>query len=525
LHDGDARRTYALSGGVPVFLAHRNGHYVSRFSPIPPLLALPVYLVPALRGIDPASPAVPRLERISACLLTTLSVLFLYLALREVTSGGWVVAISAAYAFGTSALSVTSRNLWEHTAGQVFLSLLLLLLAKGQVVGRLPYPALAGFAAGAAIASRLTDVLLVLPLAWYVFRHHPESRLRFVLGALGPAAFLLGYNAYYFGAVYASGHDISIAPGYWQTPILVGFAAIMLSPSRGLLVYSPVLGLGLVGLLAGARAGPALMRYLGAGVLATLLVYSRWGPWWGGWVWGPRLLADLTPILAFALHRLPLDAPRAWLKPAFGSLAAASIAVHTLGAFSYDTRWDEHPNVDFHPERLWSWRDGQLVYEARRALDATRRLLDARALSVGRSPNSLDAPEGLRARYEVSRPPRVVAAGDFLPVRLTVTNTGTSAWLARSKDYRGAVRLGWRWWQGATSLGEPGAREDLRFVVWPGQSYELEAWCRAPAEPGSYVLELELVSENVTWFHSRGVSPVRLEVIVVGAGGGGPGPY
>jgi hypothetical protein len=514
LHDATARGRYALDSGVPGFLAYRRGHYVSRFSPVPAILATPVYLLPVLAGIDPASPALPHLERISASLLTALSVLFLYWAAREVATPGWALAIAAIYAFGTSSFSISSRYLTEHTASQVFLSLLLLLMVKGSAAGRLPHPEAAGLAAGAAVASRLMDVLVVVPLGWHVLRRHPESRLRFVLGGLLPAALLLAYNAHYFGAVYATGHDAAASSAYWGTPVLWGLAGILVSPSRGLLVYSPVLGLGLVGLLASVRRGPPLMRSLGAGVLATLLVYSRWGPWWGGWVWGPRLLADLTPILSFALHRLPVAAPGAWLKPSLGLLAAVSIAVHALGAFSYDARWDEHPNVDFHPDRLWSWRDGQLVYQARQALGTMRRRLDTGDLSVGRSPNSLDAPEGLRARYELTRASRVVAAGDFLPVRLTVTNTGTSAWLARTEDHRGAVRLGWRWLRGAKSLGEPGAREDLRSVVWPGQSYELEAWCRAPAEPGPYVLELELVSERVTWFSQRGVPPVTVDVSV-----------
>src|SRR6185295_16001900 len=44
------------------------------------------------------------------------------------------------------------------------------------------------------------------------------------------------------------------------------------------------------------------LRGIALGALLVLGVYSRWWEWWGGACYGPRMLADLTPLLAYAIH-------------------------------------------------------------------------------------------------------------------------------------------------------------------------------------------------------------------------------
>jgi hypothetical protein len=50
--------------------------------------------------------------------------------------------------------------------------------------------------------------------------------------------------------------------------------------------------------------------------------------------------------------------------------------------------------------------------------------------------------------------------------------------------------------------------------VWPGESVELTLRLRAPAEPGRYVLEFDMVSEHLSWFEDLGSPTVRREFVV-----------
>jgi hypothetical protein len=54
-------------------------------------------------------------------------------------------------------------------------------------------------------------------------------------------------------------------------------------------------------------------------------------------------------------------------------------------------------------------------------------------------------------------------------------------------------------------------------VVGPGESRELEIRLRAPAAPGRYVLQIDMVDELVHWFSDMGWPGILLDIEVVDA--------
>jgi len=286
-------------------------------------------------------------------------------------------------------------------------------------------------------------------------------------------------------------------------------SGVLLSPGRGLLIYSPIFLLSVLGIgLAWRRNGDTLLRYLSVGVLFTILFYGKWRVWWGGWTYGPRILADLTPILALLLYPLKDLLKRSrGLKAVFIIFAVWSIAAHSIGAFWDDGEWNRSPNVDRFPQRLWSWSDNQLVNPLREAF--SRGVIALR-------PTSQTAPELLSASYRMNLPPSVTtAAVKPIGLSLEATNVGQAVWLASSPSDKGVVRLGWRWLKGGQLIPEAAeGREGLRHDVFPRQSYEFHFSIDPPQQPGTYLLEIGLVNEHVRWFSALGVPPIRLTVRV-----------
>jgi hypothetical protein len=352
---------YSFGEGKPYYLQIRNGHYLSRKPPGPALLAVPVYAVPVLLGISADSPWVPRLEKISATLITASSVLLLFWALRLVVAEKWALAIAIVYAFGTSSFSVSSQAMWQHGPSQFFLALSLYLLVKGITDPRyLPY---AGFALSAAAAMRETDALLALPIGLYVIHQHRRVLLRFLLFAMPPALLTLIYNRVYQGSISGFGAE---NPVFWSTPLSTGLGGLLFSPSRGLFIYSPIIVLSLWGIYLGWRTGNWLLRYLSIGPVLVVLLYSKWLMWWGGYCYGPRMLADLFPILCFFLYPVAQKIEgRYLLMGAFVGVGLLSIWFHALGAYWDDGRWNVYPDVNVYQYRLWSWRDSPIVYYSR----------------------------------------------------------------------------------------------------------------------------------------------------------------
>ena len=509
LYDESARRMFPMLDGVPYFLHYRGGHYRSAYSPAPAVVALPVYAWPVLAGVS-VDPWAPRLEKLAATLMVALSVLCLFWALTDVAGTRWALGIAAIYAFGTSSWSVSSQALWQHGPSQLFLALLLLCLVRGRHDER--WLAYGAFAAGAAAVMRSTDALVAVPVfAWVLYRR-PRLALRVAAFALPPVAALVLYNVWCFGSLAGSGGSTT-APAwafFSRTPSLEGLVGILASPGRGLFVYSPVLVFSVAGLLLGLRRAPTLLAPLALGVLMVIVAVGQWFRWWGGHTWGPRLLADLTPILCFFLYPLTpvLDRHRV-LKAVFVLLAVLSVAAHGLGAFSYDWRWDALVDVDRRSSALWSWKASPLVFYGRVVASVAERSLGTAARG---EPTSADSPTRLAASYESAPIAPEAFVGETLDVPFRARNTGAAVWLVSAPGDRGTVRLGWRWSRNGVTL--PEGRAPLEVDVRPGRLARFVARVAVPPAPGDYTLTLDLVSESVTWFVDQGQRPVTAAVKV-----------
>src|SRR5215203_54464 len=86
--------TFLYEPKVPYFLKVHDGHVISIYPPWVSVLALPVYVGPAILGIDATSYLMEDLEKRAAMLITAVSVVVLYFALRRVTlpKNAWFIS-------------------------------------------------------------------------------------------------------------------------------------------------------------------------------------------------------------------------------------------------------------------------------------------------------------------------------------------------------------------------------------------------------------------------------------------------
>lgn len=73
---------------------------------------------------------------------------------------------------------------------------------------------------------------------------------------------------------------------------------VLFSPANGLLLYSPVLILGIIGLFIWKNT---LRWYFFFAVLVQLLIVSSWSTWWQGASYGGRMFVSSLPIFSFGL--------------------------------------------------------------------------------------------------------------------------------------------------------------------------------------------------------------------------------
>jgi hypothetical protein len=95
---------------------------------------------------------------------------------------------------------------------------------------------------------------------------------------------------------------------------------------------------------------------------------------------------------------------------------------------------------------------------------------------------------------------------------VAVTNTSELEWASQGLH---EVSLCNRW-QTSDGARWGDAQTILPCRVASGDSVDLLLTVKAPAEPGSYVMELDLVQSGVAWFADKGSQPAHVHVDVRG---------
>lgn len=127
-------------------------------------------------------------------------------------------------------------------------------------------------------------------------------------------------------------------------------------------------------------------------------------------------------------------------------------------------------------------------------------------------------PSGFNARIRMDKVSSTVQAGSQLEVAAQVTNLSDVAWPTTwAPNGRYLIRLGNHWLdaRGRTILNDDG-RTAVPREVKPGEVVDMLLTVRVPAENGTYLLELDMVQEQVAWFQSRGSATARARVNVKG---------
>ncbi|MGH9222387.1 MAG: hypothetical protein ACRD2W_00970 [Acidimicrobiales bacterium] len=370
----------------------RRGHSFDGYPWAVSLLLVPAVLaVGGLHAVGALSRSATDLVRddamglpqlLTASVVTAAVALVLYFLAYERLTGDerrrrrLAVVIALGFATATAAWSTASRALWQHGPSMLLLSVALLLAVRadrrsdGTPAGAAPWFAMGAVLAAANTVRPTNAAPAALFGIWLLVRHRHRRRLvPFLGGALAVAGPWFVVNAASFGTplpYYSS-------PGerlFWHESFGEAAAANLVSPARGLLIFSPVIVLlaaaGLV-LRFRRREGGLLDAVAVGSVVAQLLIVSASKEaWWAGHSFGPRFMSDVLPFLAY-LAIPAVDAVAAQrrlvLRVATVATLAWSVLVNAQGAYLRASNcWNVVPkDINADPHRVWSVSDPQVV--------------------------------------------------------------------------------------------------------------------------------------------------------------------
>jgi len=364
---------------LPYYLQYVRGHHMSTYPVMPAILSVPVYAVPVLLGLtDGASSGIgfsrteivgTLLSKISASAVVALSVGVLYLTLRRLTSKRGAFWIASLYAFATSSWSVSSQGLWQSSMSQPLLALTLYFFVNAREDAR--KVVYGGIPLALSVACRPTNAIFAVVFFVYVLRYYRAQLRNFLLFPVILGALVLTYNFYYFGSLVG---PYSNRMGQFTYPQLDALLGLLISPSRGLLVYSPFLIFASVGMaLTFFHGRDHLLRHTSIASILIMFLYSSWSQWDGAFSYSYRFLVDLLPALCLSLATTwNWIVAHWWTKSLFVASAVFSVFVQLIGSFFYPCGWFETPTrANSHRERFWDWKDPEFL----RCLHAGRWIL------------------------------------------------------------------------------------------------------------------------------------------------------
>ena len=361
---------------------HLNGHIYSFYPIGTPLMAAPVvYLLdhlPLFNGANlsaflasrPPGIDVWQVEKFVASTIVALNAMVVFALALQYLNVFKSVILTVIFALATPAWSTASRGLWQHGPTMLCLSiaLYLVVLAKRK-------PALSPLVAlplALSYVVRPTNIVSIAVFTLFIFMVHRRYFWQYVLCLIifFTPFFIYNYSVYK-----------QVLPSYYMPQLLgnlnpIALVGTLISPSRGLVIFSPILLLSFYSAFrrithAGKLSFQEIDIYLVGILILHWLVISASPAWYGGWSVGPRYFTDMVPYLTFFLIPvLEISTPSSENRvihkigiPVFICLAAFSIFVHYRCSTNIGpTQWNGIPNdIDSNQYRLWDWTDIQFL--------------------------------------------------------------------------------------------------------------------------------------------------------------------
>jgi hypothetical protein len=307
------------------------------------------------------------MQAILATLLCALAVWVFYETASFLLPLGWSLAIALSAAFGTQIWSDASRTLWPQTWYLLLMALAISILMSGR-----GGPVLLGTILAWACFARPGAAVIVGAITGYVLiKDGPAYFLRYAAAGAAWSISFVGMMMYFEGVPFAAAYPLSYLN--LRHDFLTRLEGVLLSPSRGLFIFVPIVLLPLYLILRYWKDLPRRQLVVLAlmVIILHIILLASHGPWWGGGAYGPRDLLETIPwfvLLTILGIKAFLDDPQLSMHECSAVISVAllllilSVAMNAAGALSSATLdWNDRPSINSHPERVWDWQHPQFL--------------------------------------------------------------------------------------------------------------------------------------------------------------------
>ena len=370
-------------------LHKKNGHLYYYFPLGTSLLSLPIVGAARLVGMDMAVPAhEDALQNLLSAILCSVTFLFLFGMIHHFLDWSTSLSVASIFILGSSLISSLGTTLWSsHFAATLVVVVLYLLTRSENEPSRQIPGVLVGCLLFVAYLSRPTLIILTLLIMALLFLQWRAAFWKAITAYMLLLLLFIAFNWQEYGQILPDYYTLSRLNQSNQ--LWIPLYGHLLSPSRGLLIFSPFLTLTLIG---GYLAFPSLKQRPLFWLVVLwfslhLMAVSRFNHWWGGWSFGSRLMIEVIPGLALltamvwqTLSKTTAPSIRRVGGAGFIFLGCVAIYINSWqGLYNLNTAqwnmlpdsgknpgyWATLPYIDEYPAYLFDWRYPQFMASAK----------------------------------------------------------------------------------------------------------------------------------------------------------------
>jgi len=179
------------------------------------------------------------MEKIAASFITAAAVVIFFAGLKEIVRRNVALVTTLILAFGTSMWSINSQALWQHGMIALLFSILFYLIVRNEKQEDTRIFILLGICSALLVFTRPSDMFLVLPAFVYAaFKKRKDFATYCLSGVIAALPFLI-YNESAAGNIFG-GYSSLLSEFSFGFQTVVHIAGVLISPNRGLFVFTPV---------------------------------------------------------------------------------------------------------------------------------------------------------------------------------------------------------------------------------------------------------------------------------------------
>jgi hypothetical protein len=246
-------------------------------------------------------------------LFTLLAVVLAYFTAVKFSSRGASLLSSVALFVGTPLIYyATIEPYMSHACGTLLIALVTYILVRYRQ--RSPAWFFMGLTLGVAFLVRWQLALCALPLGLLALATAQWRKLLL----LGTGFLILGWHLPFtwwrmYGSPWVVPAAIQGQQEFLSGPIYI--RDVLLAPERGLLLWSPLVLLALIGLVLLFKKDRGLSLTLGLMIVLQVLMNASLYDWGGGWAYGMRRMTELYPVWVIGLATL-IHTAHSWSRAA-----------------------------------------------------------------------------------------------------------------------------------------------------------------------------------------------------------------